>query len=46
MSVAILAGFIIGKLRLEKWVEEYVYKIQSIGGAITAALRYDIMSFR
>lgn len=34
LSVAILAGFIIGKLRLEKWVEEYVYKIQSMGAAI------------
>ena len=30
LSVAILAGFIIGKLKLEKWVEEYVYKIQSM----------------
>lgn len=27
LSVAIFGGFIIGKLRLEKWVEEYVYKI-------------------
>ena len=34
LSVAILAGFIIGKLKLEKWVEEYVYKIQSLGAAI------------
>ena len=34
LSVAILAGFIIGKLKLEKWVEEYVYKIQSLGMAI------------
>jgi len=29
LSVAIIAGFIIGKLRLEKWVEEYVYQFQS-----------------
>jgi uncharacterized protein len=34
LSVAILAGFIIGKLKLEKWVEEYVYKIRSMGAAI------------
>lgn len=34
LSVAIIAGFIIGKLKLEKWVEEYVYKIQSMGAAI------------
>lgn len=34
LSVAILAGIIIGKLKLEKWVEEYVYKIQSMCAAI------------
>ncbi len=34
LSVAILAGFIIGKLKLEKWVEEYVYKIQTMGAAL------------
>jgi uncharacterized membrane protein YraQ (UPF0718 family) len=34
LSVAIIAGFIIGKLKLEKWVEEYVYKIQPLGMAI------------
>lgn len=28
LSVAIFAGIIIGKLRLEKWVEEYVYQIK------------------
>ena len=27
LLVAIFGGFVIGKLRLEKWVEEYVYKI-------------------
>lgn len=31
--VAVFAGFIIGKLRLEKWVEEYVYTIRSMGAA-------------
>jgi hypothetical protein len=33
LLVAIFAGMIIGKLRLEKWVEEYVYKIKSMGVA-------------
>ena len=31
LLVAIIAGMIIGKLKLEKWVEEYVYKIKSLG---------------
>jgi hypothetical protein len=31
LLVAISGGFIIGKLKLEKWVEEYVYKIKGIG---------------
>ncbi len=35
LSVAILAGYSIGKLKLEKWVEEYVYKIQSLGAGVT-----------
>lgn len=30
LFVAIFGGFVIGKLRLEKWVEEYVYKIHSV----------------
>ncbi|MGC1455917.1 MAG: permease [Nitrospirota bacterium] len=33
LIVAIIAGLIIGKLKLEKWVEEYVYKIHSLGVA-------------
>jgi uncharacterized protein len=37
LSVAVLAGFVIGKLKLEKWVEEYVYRIQSMGAAIGTA---------
>jgi uncharacterized protein len=32
--VAIASGFIIGKLRLEKWVEEYVYKVRSGKGVM------------
>jgi uncharacterized membrane protein YraQ (UPF0718 family) len=31
LVVAIIAGLIIGKLKLEKWVEEYVYKVHSLG---------------
>jgi uncharacterized protein len=27
LSVAIIGGYIIGKLKLEKWVEEYVYNL-------------------
>jgi uncharacterized membrane protein YraQ (UPF0718 family) len=37
LLVAITAGMIIGKLKLEKWVEEYVYKIKSLGAAIGIA---------
>ncbi len=37
LTVAIVAGYIIGKLKLEKWVEEYVYTIQSLGGAVNTA---------
>jgi uncharacterized membrane protein YraQ (UPF0718 family) len=33
LFVAIIAGLIIGKLKLEKWVEAYVYTIHSIGTA-------------
>jgi len=32
LLVAIFAGIIIGKLKLEKWVEEYVYKIKTAQG--------------
>jgi uncharacterized membrane protein YraQ (UPF0718 family) len=37
LLVAIIAGVIIGKLKLEKWVEEYVYKIKSLGIAADIA---------
>jgi len=37
LLVAIVAGMAIGKLKLEKWVEEYVYKIKSIGAAADTA---------
>ena len=29
LAVAIVSGFIIGRLRLERWVEEYVYAVRS-----------------
>ena len=34
LLVAIVAGMIIGRLKLEHWVEEYVYKIKSLGTAV------------
>jgi uncharacterized membrane protein YraQ (UPF0718 family) len=37
LFVAVIAGFVIGKLRLEKWVEEYVFKIHSMGVATDTA---------
>ncbi len=37
LLVAIIAGMIIGKLKLEKWVEEYVYTIKTTGAAADLA---------
>lgn len=37
LLVAIMAGMIIGKLKLERWVEEYVYKLKSMGVAAESA---------
>ena len=37
LLVAIIAGIVIGKLKLEKWVEEYVYKIKSLAAAADIA---------
>lgn len=37
LLVAIVAGMIIGKLKLEKWVEEYVFRIRSLGAAVDLA---------
>ena len=37
LLVAIVAGMIIGKLKLETWVEEYVYKIKTMGAAVDMA---------
>ncbi|HAS53720.1 MAG: hypothetical protein A2X56_11135 [Nitrospirae bacterium GWC2_57_13] len=30
LSIAVLGGFIIGRLKLEKWVEEYVFKVRAL----------------
>lgn len=32
--IAIVSGFVIGKMKLERWVEEYVYKIRSVEGIV------------
>jgi uncharacterized membrane protein YraQ (UPF0718 family) len=37
LLVAIIAGLMIGRLKLEHWVEEYVYTIHSLGVAQDAA---------
>jgi len=37
LLVAVVAGMIIGRLKLEKWVEEYVYNIKSLGAAVDIA---------
>ncbi|MDA8156697.1 MAG: permease [Actinomycetota bacterium] len=36
LLVAMLGGFIIGKLKLEKWVQDYVYKLHFDGAAEAA----------
>jgi uncharacterized protein len=36
LTVALVGGYIIGKLKLEKWVEEYVYNIHMGEGQIAA----------
>ncbi|SPQ01370.1 Permease [Candidatus Sulfobium mesophilum] len=40
LLVAIGAGFIIGKLKLEKWVEEYVYQIKTGQGQVAFSQRF------
>lgn len=37
LLVAIFAGLVIGRMKLEKWVEEYVFKIQSGPGQESSA---------
>jgi uncharacterized protein len=43
--VAIASGFIIGRMKLEKWVEEYVYKIHSGEAAIETLTWKDRISY-
>jgi uncharacterized membrane protein YraQ (UPF0718 family) len=40
LTVALIGGYIIGKLKLEKWVEEYVYNIHMGEGQVTARLTF------
>lgn len=40
LTVALIGGYIIGKLKLEKWVEEYVYSIHMGEGQATARLTF------
>ncbi|MCX7790316.1 MAG: permease [Chloroflexaceae bacterium] len=37
LSVAIVAGIVIGRLKLERYVEEFVWQIKGGGGAVAAA---------
>jgi len=37
LAVALIGGYIIGKLKLEKWVEEYVYQIHMGEGQVVQA---------
>jgi Predicted permeases len=39
VTIAIVSGWVIGRLKLERWVEEYVYKIQS-GEALVEQLSF------
>lgn len=43
--VAIVSGFVIGKLKLEKWVEEYVYKIKAGEGVIEKLSMKDRLTY-
>jgi uncharacterized protein len=40
LTVALVGGYIIGKLKLEKWVEEYVYNIHMGEGQVAARLTF------
>ena len=41
LTVALIGGYIIGKLKLEKWVEEYVYNIHMGEGPAMAAQTFN-----
>ncbi len=40
LAVAILAGFIIGRLKMERYVEDFVWKIQAQGNALDGELTW------
>ncbi|MHB8994717.1 MAG: permease [Armatimonadota bacterium] len=40
LTIAIIAGWIIGRLHLEKWVEEWVYEIQGAGDGVEERLTW------
>lgn len=40
LLIAILAGFLIGRLKMERYIEEFVWKIQSHGTTITEKLSW------
>jgi uncharacterized protein len=40
LTVALVGGYVIGKLKLEKWVEEYVYSIHMGEGQVAAKLTF------
>jgi uncharacterized protein len=40
LTVALIGGYVIGKLKLEKWVEEYVYSIHMGEGQVAARLTF------
>ena len=35
LAIAIFSGYVIGRLRVERWVEPWVYEIRSAGGAVS-----------
>ena len=35
LSIAIVSGWVIGRMRVERWVEPWVYEIRSAGGTIS-----------
>lgn len=43
--VAIVSGFLIGRLHLEKWVEEYVYTIHSVEAAVVTLTWKDRLEY-
>jgi uncharacterized membrane protein YraQ (UPF0718 family) len=42
LAIAMLAGFIIGRLKLERYVEDFVWKLNNPGGAENEALTWTV----